>query len=231
MLSIIIPTHNEEKRIEGTLLELISFLKKNKVKSELIISDDSRDNTLEIVKRIVGREGVACKMLHFKKRMGKGKAVTLAMKKAHWNALLYDADGSTPSNQIPKLLNALKECDVAIGSRSLPASAVKGVSLQRRIASKVFNFLVNLLFSLGIRDTQCGFKLIKKSAVKKLVPLLKTRGFEWDVELLWKAKRLGFRVCEIPIKWQFKGEGTIKGIPVKTGLQMIAGLVRIRLGK
>ncbi len=96
----------------------------------------------------------------------------------------------------------------------------------RRLESRGFNLIIRLLFGLSFHDTQCGAKVFKKSAVDAVLPRLIARGFEFDVELIWRLKRAGYRIEEIPIAWQNKGDSRVRNEDV---IRMLAGLLRIRL--
>lgn len=228
MFTILIPTHNEENRIEETLEALFFFLSKHyrKVDFEVIIVDDGSDRTSHKVKEF-GKDGGRIRFYHFPERLGKGAALMAGFRRARGSVIItYDADGAIPPREIPKMLEELRKFDLVIGSRSHPQSDIYGkVPFRRRIASLSFNTLVNLLFGLNVKDTQCGFKGIRISAVKKLLPLLKLKGFEWDVELIAKAKRHGFSISEIGIEWHHKKEGKVK---VGDTINMLRGILRLK---
>jgi len=101
------------------------------------------------------------------------------------------------------------------------------IPLKRRLASKGFNFLVNLLFGIGAKDTQCGFKGLRKSAFEKLKGKFMLGGFEWDVELLARAKKQGMKMKEVGIEWHHKKEGKVK---VTDTIGMLLGLLKLRIG-
>jgi glycosyltransferase involved in cell wall biosynthesis len=228
MFSIIIPTHNEENRIEATLEGLFFFLDRHykKKEFEVIIIDDGSDRTKE--KILEFRNGAhEIKFFHYPVRMGKGAALMEGFKKANGKFVItYDADGAIPPKEIPKLLSELEKYDIVIGSRHIKSSDIYGrIPIRRRFASFSFNTLVNLLFSLKIRDTQCGFKGIRKAAARKLVPLMKLKGFEWDVELLVKAKHHGFKIAEIGIEWHHKKEGKVK---ISDTAKMLSGILKLK---
>ncbi len=224
MLSIIIPTHDEEKRIKGTLFLLIDFLEKNRAAYEIIVVDDGTDKTASIVAGL-GKTNKKIRLLHFPSRLGKGGAVVEGMRVAKGDAVIYDADASTPPSEIPKLVKGLRKADVVAGSRKLPDSVVHGLPLTRAVASAVFSFLANLFFSLGVKDTQCGFKAVRRAACKKLVHGFVSRGFEWDVELLARAKRSGMKILEVPVEWTHRGGTTLR---MKDVWKMFWGLVALK---
>ena len=224
MLSIIVPTHNEEKRIRGTLLLLEDFLEGRGTAYEIIVVDDGTDSTAEIAGRIA-KKNKKIRVVHLEKRQGKGGAVMLGMREAKGDSIIYDADASAAPREIPKLAEGLKKADLVVGSRKVPSSVAVGMPLERVVTSAVFSFLVRLLFNLGVKDTQCGFKAIRKEAAKKLVRQVKSTGFVWDVELIARAKKNGLKVVEVPIEWTYRAGGTIK--PLDT-LVMLKDLLALR---
>jgi len=224
LLSIVVPTHNEENRIRATLERLLDWLAANVEEYEVIVSDDGTDSTADIAREFAARNK-AVRLLHFERRLGKGGGVHAGMAAAKGDVLIYDADGSAGPAEIPKLLGA--KADVVIGSRKMRgASLPSKVPLARRVASAGFSLLVDALFGLGIRDTQCGFKLVKKDAARRLVPTLKRTGFEWDVELLLRARKEGMKIAEVPIEWHFRKGGTMHPWHMAG---MFAGIVALKL--
>jgi len=225
-LTIVIPTHNEEGRIGGTLKQLNAFLRTRKLRASILVVDDGTDATSSIAKKL------GAKVLHFPKRLGKGGGVHTGLRHAKGDVIIYDADASTPPEEIPRLLASLKNADVAIGSRYSRASQAK-MPVIRKITGRSFNLLARLLFGLPFTDTQCGFKGIRESAVKRIAPKLRENGFVWDVEFLAIALRLGMRVEEVPIRWRHvaggpTAAGGIIGL-LNTALRMLADVVALRL--
>ncbi|MEK6842990.1 MAG: glycosyltransferase [Candidatus Micrarchaeota archaeon] len=228
MFTILIPTHNEENRILETLEALFYYLEKHykKKEYEVLIIDDGNDRTENEVKAF-SKEGHRIRLHHFKKRMGKGAALMRGFGLARGkNIITYDADGAIPPKEIPRMLEELKTSDLVIGSRKLKSSDIYGrIPLRRRMASLSFNAFVNLLFGLNIKDTQCGFKGIRRMATHRLVPMMKLKGFEWDVELLVKAKKRGLTIKEVGIEWHHKKEGKVK---VGDTLKMLHGMLKLK---
>lgn len=197
-LTVLIPTHNEEKRIEKTIDALTEY--------NVLVVDDGSDSTAEIVRK----KGV--KVIHFNERQGKGGAVIKGIKAAKTRfVLLFDADAATPPNQIPKIQEV--KADVVVGTRYHSKSKTN-IKLHRLIAGKTFNLLARLLFGLKVSDTQCGFKLFDKKKIEPLLDECVEIGFVWDVEILYRAKKAGLTIKELPVEWQ-DVEG---GVPEADGL-------------
>jgi hypothetical protein len=128
-----------------------------------------------------------------------------------------------------RLFACLPGADGAIGSRWVDGSTLTvKQGILRRIESRGFNLLIRLLFGLSYHDTQCGAKVFTKEAVGRVLPQMAATGFEFDVELLWRMKNAGFRIREVPIEWQNKGDSRVKK---RDMLRMVLGLFTVRFGK
>ena len=125
----------------------------------------------------------------------------------------FDADGSTTIGEMMRLFSCLSESDCVIGSRWVPGSTLTvRQSIMRRIESRMFNLIIRILFGLDFHDTQCGAKVFKKPVIDEILPLMQSTGFEFDVELLWRLKKNGARITEIPIEWQNKGGSRVQNV-------------------
>jgi len=221
--SLVIPAYNEEKRITDLFESIRQF------EGELIVVCDGNDGTADVVETIAKkRPDLVIRCLRFTTRLGKGGGVIAGLSSAQAPLVGYvDADGSTSIDEMRRLFSHLSTSEVVIGSRWVPGSqlAVRQ-GLMRRMESRSFNLLIRLLFGLSFNDTQCGAKVFKKSAVDAVLPHLKARGFEFDVELIWKMARAGYRIEEVPIAWQNKGDSRVKKGDM---IRMLAGLLKVRL--
>lgn len=229
-LSIIIPAYNEEKRIEKTIQNIVSYLAKKFADNyEIIIVDDrSKDKTVEIVKKL-SRENEKIKIMVDEENYGKGYSVKKGMLNAQGKYLLFsDADLSTPIEELDKLLFWIeKGYDIAIGSRSLKDSQViVHQPFYREMMGKIFNKLVKIWCLSDFVDTQCGFKLFKKEVAKEIFTQTKINRFAFDVEILYLAKRNGLRVKEIPVCWINSPASRVN--PIFDSLKMLIDLLRIR---
>lgn len=223
--SLVIPAYNEENRITQFLDSITGFT------GELIVVCDGTDRTADIVENLARRRpGPAIRCLRFDHRLGKGGGVIAGLKVARAPFVGYvDADGSTGMAEMERLFSFLPAADGAIGSRWVEGSklTVKQGFL-RQAESRCFNLLIRLLFGLTYHDTQCGAKVFTKEAVDAVLPKMTARGFEFDVELLWRMKRAGFGVVEVPIIWQNKGDSRVKK---RDMVRMLLGLVSVRFGR
>ncbi len=222
-LSIIIPAYNEGKRIENTLKTWLAYLKKNKWNFELIVVDDgSKDNTFIIVKKFKN-----VKLISYKPNHGKGHAVRTGVLASKGDYVLFcDADLSTPVEELGNLFPYLNNYEIVIASRALKESRVKTLFI-RKFLGRIFNFIVGILMSFYIKDTQCGFKLFRKEAAKEIFNKQIINGWAFDVEILFLAKKLDYKTKEVPIKWQhFEHEGVT---PARQTIKMFKEVLKIRL--
>ena len=233
-LSVIVPAFNEQERIAESLYTIKDYLHSQKYRSEIIIVDDgSGDYTTEIVKTIdiFGeeiKEQESTTIMENIKNVGKGFSVARGILKAKGKIILFsDADLSTPISEIEKFLPHLENgSDVVIGSRRLKDSEVEKKPFYRDLMSYFFNFVVKLLAIKGIRDTQCGFKAFKSEAGHNIALLQKLYGFSFDVEQLYLANKLEYKITEVPVKWQhFEGS---KVDALKDSIHMLVDILKIR---
>lgn len=226
-LSVIIPAYNEEKRLPPTLRRITEFLSQwGRTYEVVVIDDGSRDATiarareLDLPRVIVSpNEG----------NRGKGYSVRRGMLLAKGEyRLMTDADLSTPIEEIDRLLPLMKESyDVAIASRALRGSNVEiRQPWYRENMGRVFNLFVQLLTVPGLQDTQCGFKLFTAKAAEATFRLARMDGFSFDVEALFIARRLGYRIAEVPVTWR-NDEATRVGV-LRDSTRMFVDLLRIR---
>jgi dolichyl-phosphate beta-glucosyltransferase len=163
---------------------------------------------------------------------GKGNAIHTGLRQAtsEW-CLVADADSATPWDQFKKLyqacVNARPSAQIAIASRDLPDSDVRTKqSWTREHMGKTFNFIVRLITRLPYRDTQCGFKLIERSAIQKFLPLLEVKRFAWDVEFLMFARSYSLPIVEVPVTWEHQDASRVNA--VKDSIEMLTRVVQMR---
>lgn len=205
-LSIVIPAHNEEKRVLG-VLESYSLYFDRKLQDEyeiIVVCDSCEDNTVSIVKEFENRNSRTTALIS-SERLGKGGAIAEGFKTADGRCIGFvDCDESVPPDEFEKLFFELKKgahCGV-IASRWIEgANILVRQPMSRRMASRIFNIVVWIIFGLPFKDTQCGAKIFRGDIIKKILPDFVSNGFEFDVELLWRINREGCIVGEIPIRW------------------------------
>jgi len=201
-LSIIIPAYNEEALIAGTLDGLQTYLSARPEKFEIIVVDDgSQDGTVASIQSWKNRSGTDLRVLINQKNMGKGFAIRRAVLESRGLYLIFiDADLPYELYAIDDFLKALHSgCDLAIGSRVLPGSEVRGVPALRYAAGQVFSWMVQAVLFRGLPDTQCGFKSFKSAAAKEIFRRLTIGGFGFDVEMLFVARKLKFAIQPVAV--------------------------------
>jgi len=204
-VSVIIPAYNEEKRLPVFLQSFIPYFQNSKKTYELIIVDDgSTDGTYDTA--LSFRD----KFEHFDvikipKNSGKGHAVKTGLFKAAGNVCVFlDADGSVAPDEIDKNIHFLTDggFDIFAGSRVMrdDKTCVKA-RWHRVIAGMIFNFFVQSFLFKNIKDTQCGFKMFRKEVIKPLFSECHLKGFGFDIEVLYLAFKMGYKVKEGPVSW------------------------------
>ena len=191
-----------------------------------MVDDGSRDATVEIVASFAG-QGVQL-LLHERNR-GKGAAVRTGVLVTRGSKiLLSDADFSTPIEELEKLEPRLTAgTPVVIGSRGVAESQVeKRQPFYREMMGRTFNQIIRLLGVRGIRDTQCGFKLTEGEAGRSLFSEMTLDGFAWDVELIWLARRRGYRVAEVGVVWIDSPDTRVD--PIRSSLSMLRDVILMR---
>jgi glycosyltransferase involved in cell wall biosynthesis len=227
-LSIIIPAHNEENRLPQTMEQVADFLQKQTYTAEvLIVENGSRDRTLEIARAFAARHP-QFRVLQETGR-GKGLAVRRGMLEARGQyRFMADADFSMPVEQINRFLPpVLKDFDVAIASREAPGAVRYNEPPYRHIVGRVFNTMIRVLALPGLHDTQCGFKCFRASAAEVLFRRQTLTGWSFDVEVLFIARQLDYRLVELPIPWYFNAESKVS--VVRDSMCMLLDLFTIRL--
>lgn len=207
-LSIIIPIHNEEKKIEEDLKKIFRYFDSQIYNYEVIcVNDGSKDNTLDVLKNInKTKKNIGnLKIISYSKNRGKGYAVKKGVLKATGKIVMFvDAGSCVPYEETKKGIKLLKEGnDVAIGSRGLEKSKIKlEQPFYRQVGSKLFSIIVKYFIGIKeIKDTQCGFKVFKREAAHNIFSKSKIHGFMFDIESIIRSKKLGLKIKEFPIEW------------------------------
>jgi dolichyl-phosphate beta-glucosyltransferase len=227
--SVVIPAFNEAARLPPYLGEVVAYFDSRGEPYEVLVVDDgSVDGTADVVAAIA-RSHPSVRVLRNERNEGKGAAVRQGMLAARGRYRLFtDADGATPIVELKRLEGALAAgADVAIGSRALADPGVLVVARRHRVlAGRLFGWIVGRFGVSGIVDSQCGFKLFSSVAAEDLFGRLRTRGFAFDVELLMRAQRAGYRVAEVAVNWTHQPGGKVRVLSHGPG--MLWQIVRAR---
>lgn len=231
-IAIVIPAHNEERRIGETLEKYLSFFRKLKTQGVdfeiIVVLNACSDNTKKVVESIGGKELI---ILEFKQG-GKGFAVIEGFKNAlkrNSSAIGFvDADAATSPAAFYHLFMHLKDNDGAIASRYVPGAIMRPrPTLQRWIVSRMYNSVIRAVFLMSYRDTQCGAKLFSRKSVAKLVNQIGMTKYAFDTELLYKARKEGLHIIEVPTIWADKEYSKVNAFTA--GPMMLLGIIRLRI--
>ena len=226
-LSIVLPAHNEEQRLPQTLLQLNEFIKNQPYGVEIVIVENaSSDRTLEIAREFAEKNKNVL-VIH-EERPGKGLAVKQGMLAASGDFRFFcDVDFSMPVDQIPRFLPPqLNGVDIAIASREAKGAVRYDEPLYRHFVGRIFNMMVWVLALPGINDTQCGFKCFSAEASNRLFPLQTIDGWTFDVEILAIAKKLGYKIVEIPVPWYYQPQSKVR--VVRDFMRTFKELIKVR---
>src|ERR1700733_11071755 len=230
-LLILIPAYNEEARMEPVLRDYASFFQKNySGKFRIfVVLNGCTDNTLGVVQK-VAMDFPEVRALEFRSAIGKGGALIEGLRLASLGDLIgyVDADGATPPHAFLDLVKKINGADCVIGSRWISGAVIhQSQTGKRQFASRVFHFIVQLLFWMNIRDTQCGAKVMKREAVEKIHDHLQIADMAFDINLLYSLKHAGFKILEVPTEWTDQA-GT-KVTLGRTSLTMLLSVIRVWL--
>jgi dolichyl-phosphate beta-glucosyltransferase len=202
-LSIIIPAHNEEKRLPQALEQVLGFLDRQEYTSEiLVVENGSTDRTLEVARQFAARVP-DLHVLH-EDLPGKGRATRRGVLEASGEfRFLADTDFSMPVGEISRFLPPTSTWDIAIASRESEGAIRYDEPAYRHFTGRVFNFLIRTLVLPGLQDTQCGFKCFKSNVAEDIFRQQTLQGWSFDVELLVIARRRGYTIHEIGIPWYY----------------------------
>ncbi|MFV0373683.1 dolichyl-phosphate beta-glucosyltransferase [Microbacterium sp.] len=225
-LTVVLPTYNEARRVVPTIAAFAACLSETELDWELIVADDgSTDATREIVRQL-GHANIWVSPAP--RNAGKGDAVRRGLTAARGAAVLFaDADNATPAAEIHALLAELSQgADIVIGSRAAAGADVRHRSPLRRLMTAGLRTVVRVGLGLGVRDTQCGFKLFTAEAAHRIAAAQTIPGFAFDLEELYLARRFGYRVVEVPVTW-FDAPGSTVS-PIAEAARFVRSIIRIR---
>lgn len=229
-LSWIIPTYNEERRIEKTVREVEAYLKTKNFGYEIIVADSaSKDKTREIIKKLA--EEIKELRLVEVQNKGKGYAVKNGMLSANGDIRLFsDADNSTSPQHFDKMQSLFSQgCAVVISSRNAKDAPGAGRDVKepwyRELFGKLGNMVIQIVGVWGIWDTQNGFKAFTAQAAKTIFPKMKITGWAFDIEILVLARRLKYKIGIIPVIWRYETESKVNW---KTYIEVFKDTFKIR---
>jgi dolichyl-phosphate beta-glucosyltransferase len=203
-ITLILPAYNEARVIPATIEQAVRYFDSRSLRYQIVVAADGDDGTREIVGDLA-RTNPALQAIGSKARGGKGRGIRDAVSISAGNIIGYaDADNKVPIGELDKFLPVLKQgIEAVIGTRRGGATIERAQPLYRRIGSKGFLYFMQAVVGLpGINDTQCGFKFFQRDAAKELFRRQKVNGYMFDVEILAIARRLGYRIRQVPVVWR-----------------------------
>lgn len=227
-LSIIIPAYNEAARLPSTLAQVDAFLSSRDFTYEiLVVENGSRDGTYEIAKEL--EKNIRHLRVTHEDIRGKGWAVRQGMLSARGNyRFICDADLSMPIEEVVRFIPPqLESAPITIASREAQGAVRYDEPEYRHLVGRAFNLLVRILLLRGLNDTQCGFKCFRADAAQKVFPLVTIKGWTFDVEALFIARKMGYAIVEVPIPWYYRAHSRVKVL--RDSFQMALDLLKIRL--
>jgi dolichyl-phosphate beta-glucosyltransferase len=210
-LSIIIPAHNEERRLPVAFEKIDAFLQTQPYSAEiLVVENGSHDRTAAVVEEYSANHPNV-RLLVVQTR-GKGLAVKAGMLAAHGDyRFICDADLSMPIEEIVRFLPPHADgYDISIATREGKEARRIGEPEIRHFIGRVNNLIIQLTAIRGFEDTQCGFKMFSRQAAEDLFGVQRTNGIGFDIELLFIARRRGYKIREVPITWYFDADSRMK---------------------
>jgi len=234
-LSIVIPVLNESRKIAGDIEAASEFLKANQLSGEIIIADDGSDDgtaeTAEDCRKDLG-ENIELKVIRCGGHRGKGYAVRLGIAKSTGEYVMFaDSGNCVPYENALEGLELIKnnQCDIAHGSRKLTESKIEQQQNRyRRICSGLFQQFVKWFMGIPaeLTDTQCGFKIYRGEVARDLYSRCVTNGFMFDIEVILRAVKQGYKIKEFPIQWRCDSDTRLK--PIRSLRGIIGELINIK---
>ena len=229
-VSLIIPAYNEERRIVPFLASIEVFNKKNPsiLYEVVVINDGSTDATVSVAQE-AGKSLPNFQIISLEKNSGKGAAVQAGVLAARGDYIVFmDADGATGIHELPKMIEALKTADIAVGNRWMEGAQTERHSLLRKLSGFMYrNYMA--MFGLGSIDTMCGFKGYKNSVAKDLYKDLQEKRWLFDTEIAYRAVQRKYYVQNFPIQWESKdGSKLDTATLLKSALQIFPLILKIR---
>jgi dolichyl-phosphate beta-glucosyltransferase len=223
-LSLIIPAHDEEARLPDTLGQVYEFLSRQSYSAEVVVVENgSQDHTFALAQDFASTHP-QFKVLQ-NAQSGKGRAVRQGMLAAQGEyRFMCDVDLSMPIEEVNRFLPpTLEGYDISIASREAPGAVRYNEPYYRHLVGRVYNGLIRTLALPGLQDTQCGFKCFSKRAAEDLFPRQTLTGWSFDVEILFIARIIGYRMVEIPINWYYHPHSKISVVrdSFKMGLDLL----------
>ena len=233
-ISIVIPAFEESRKIGGDIQAAAQFLESNRLSGEIIVVDDgSKDQTSKAARNVTDLPaGISVRIIRCNEHKGKGYAVRAGVAETSGQYVMFaDSGGCVPYGNALRGLSMLKSgaCDTAHGSRKLQESQIKRPqSWYRQVCGKVFHRFVVCRMKIPpeLTDTQCGFKIYRGDVARQLYGACATNGFMFDVEIIMRALKQGYRIKEFPIEWTCDRDSRLS--PTRSLWRVLVELITIK---
>jgi dolichyl-phosphate beta-glucosyltransferase len=228
-LSVVVPAFNEADRLGSSVQRVRDYLTGRDVRFEIVlVNDGSTDGTGALMAELA-KLMPEVRVIDLERNRGKGRAVREGVLASRGDrVLITDADLSTPIEELPKLERALEVgVDVASGSRFATGARIELAQPPHRVVmGRVFSAVVRLLLLRGVRDTQCGFKLLRADVARRVFTDLRIDRFAYDVELLYRCRMQGAHIAEVPVRWLHSGRSSVA--PLRDSAAMLRDVLLLR---
>ncbi|MCL5999838.1 MAG: glycosyltransferase family 2 protein [Chloroflexi bacterium] len=230
LVSVIIPAWDEESRLPATLSALAQFVESSASQSfslEAIVVDNASTDHTYLLATAFSQSHPYLRVIQ-ETRRGKGAAVRAGMFEGTGQYLfICDADLAMPMTELPNFLPPqLNDFSVAIGSREALGAIRHNEPVYRHYMGRIFTWVTKLLALQGFEDTQCGYKCFQRDVALDLFSAQTMDGWAFDVEVLYIARRRGYRIVEVPIQWYYRPNSRVS--PISDSLKMIREVWRVR---
>lgn len=226
---MVIPACNEETRINSTLVDYATYLRSQGLSFEIIVEmDGCTDGTAKLVKDL-SSSYPEIRHIEFVDRLGKGGGLIKGFQAAQGRFVGFvDADGSVSPRELVKLLEAVRAgADCAIASRRTKGSVIVHQSMSRKVLGKAFNLMVRGLFAMPYKDTQCGAKVFRREALKKVLMDVHVNGFVFDVVILYLTQKNHYRIREVGVVWEERPGSKVDML--HTTIDMFLSIIKLRI--
>ncbi|MEI6137062.1 MAG: dolichyl-phosphate beta-glucosyltransferase [Chloroflexota bacterium] len=230
-VDVVIPVYNEEHSLPVSVPQVLAFFDAHPEHQwRIVIADNaSIDRTPEVSRALEAAHAGRVVVLHIPVK-GRGIALRTAWLTSEADVVAYmDVDLSTDLAHLPDLVDPIArgEVDVAYGTR-LHRDSRTNRSFKREFISRCYVFILRTLAGLRVTDAQCGFKAMSREAARALVPLVRDNAWFFDSELLLVAQENGYRLREVPVRWEEDPDTRVK--IVKTAIEDLRGIWRLKRG-
>lgn len=215
-VTIVIPTYNERENIGGLIEKIFEVFHKNNIDGNIIVVDDnSPDGTSGAVEKIKENEDYPIELIERPKKLGIGSAYISGFKKALEldSDVIFemDADLSHDPDIIPEFIENLRDYDVILGSRYVDDGKIENWGVYRKAISRGANIFADMLLNLNVKDITAGYRAYKREVLQAIdLRAIRSDGYSFQVEMLFKTKKKGFRIKEIPIIFRDRSRGKSK---------------------